>query len=126
MQATLLCLCLRIGCQIVRSCQPVYYSSMLISIMSAKSKSRSKSTRPKVTIPEPDYPFPDSNLFDQLAHLDVQEHESSPLTVLERPQSASGDRLDRELALVQQQKEKLQLELEVLRQRQMTAPPQAA
>lgn len=55
----------------------------------------------------------------------MQEHDSSPLTVCECPQSARGDRLDRELGLLQQQKEKLQLELEVLRLRQMTAMPPA-
>ena len=58
---------------------------------------------------EPDYTFPESTLFDQLAHLDLQEHDSSPRTVPERPQSARGDRLERELELVRQQKEKLQL-----------------
>lgn len=47
------------------------------------------------------------------------------ITVSERPQSTRGDRLDQELALAQQQKEKLQLELEVLCLRQMTATPQA-
>ena len=32
---------------------------------------------------------------DQLAHLDLLEHDSSPRTVPERPQSVRGDRLKR-------------------------------
>ena len=72
-----------------------------------------------------DYTFPDSNLFDQLAHLDMQEQDSSTRTVPERTQSVRGDRLERELELVQHRKEKLKLELEVLPLRQMTAPPPA-
>ena len=76
-------------------------------------------------MPEPDYIFPEPNLFDQLAHLDLQEHDSSPRTVPERSQPVRVDRLERELELVQHQKEKLQLELEVLRLRQMTAQPPA-
>ena len=34
---------------------------------------------------------------DQLAHLDLLEHDSSPRTVPERPQSVRGDRLKRDL-----------------------------
>ena len=77
----------------------------------------------QVATQEPDYTFPESTLFDQLTHLDLQEHDCSPRTVSERPQSARGDCLERELELVRHQKEKLQLELEVLRLRQMTAAP---
>ena len=61
-----------------------------------------------------------------MAQLDIQENDSTHGNVRGRLQSAQGDRLERELELVQQQKEKLQLELEVLRLLQMMAAPSAS
>jgi len=46
-------------------------------IMSAKLKSKSKSTRQKASSQEPDYTFPEANLFDQLAQLDIQENDAT-------------------------------------------------
>ena len=103
----------------------LFHARQLKKYVKVKSKTIKQKPTMQVPTQEPDYTLPESNLFDQLAHLDLQEHDSSPRTVSERPQSAGGDCLERELELVRHQKEKLQLELEVLRLRQMTAAPPA-
>lgn len=86
-------------------------------------KSKNKSQKSKSTTEETDS-FPHPNLFEHLAQFDLDDPEMKLVTpVHHSPQSTRQKRLDRELELVQLQKEKLALELEVLRLRQNTAPP---
>ena len=62
----------------------------------------------------------------QLAHFDQEDPKENPIAPLNRSQAANTDHIERELQLVQLQKEKLALELEVLRLRQSTVLPPAS
>ena len=93
--------------------------------MSLKSKAKKSAQKSKSAIGEEDHAF-SLPLFEQLAHFDQEYPEGNPIAPLNRSQAANTDHVDRELQLVQLQKEKLALELEVLQLRQSTVLPLAS
>ena len=100
--------------------QPLAFSCFLLSVMSQKSKQKSRG-KPQLE----DYAFPPSpqpQLFEHYAQFRDDEPALGPVLGHPSPSERRQKLLDKELELVKQEKEKLALELEVLRLRQALGP----
>ena len=100
--------------------QALAFSCFLLSVMSQKSKQKSRG-KPQLE----DYAFPPSpqpQLFEHYAQFRDDEPALEPVLGHPSPSERRQKLLDKELELVKQEKEKLALELEVLRLRQALGP----